>query len=456
MKTVFYGAISAIALSCNVHAAAIDFSTAWYQVAQKNDALLAKKEQVKHSEALQDAAKSLYLPNVDITGSYTYFDKPIEVDTSGVGEKLTGTPLAGLAGLIPHSIPLTNQDFVHSSLNAVWPVYTGGRITAAQDIRQAQVDEAESNYNLATRHTFTQLVQYYFGVVLSEQVYQVRLDAVDALADHLNHAVKFEQQGQIAKVERLMAQVSLDKAQIEAQKALRDDEIAKLALTKMLKQQDSVLPTTPLFVNNSVTSVTPYLSKTLTDHPAIAILNAKREQAKGAVDMASAKHLPEVMLYGNYNLYSDDSATGELLPEWMVGVGVRIPIIERSGTSQEVMAAKSSVRQVDLLQMQMQQDLSILVEKTYAEMSQALEEYNSLASSQALSEETVVLRQKAFGQGLSTSLEVADAQLYATSIRVQRLSASYNYVKSLAQLLSVSGDIERFMDYLQINGIEVK
>ncbi|PKH05532.1 TolC family protein [Moritella sp. Urea-trap-13] len=445
MKIVFYGVITAIALSCNVQAAAIDFSTAWYQVAQKNDALQAKKEEVKYSQALQDAAKSLYLPNVDITGSYTHFDKPISVDTPPVGN------------FIPSfNVPLTNQNFAHSSLNAVLPVYTGGRITAAQDIRQAQVDEAQSNYNLATRATFTQLVQYYFGVVLAEQVYQVRLDAVDALADHLNHAVKFEQQGQIAKVERLMAQVSLDKAQIEAQKSLRDYEIAKLALTKMLKQQDSVLPTTPLFVNNSVTSVTPYLTKTLTDHPGIAILNAKREQAKGMVDMASAKHLPEVMLYGNYNLYSDDSATGELLPEWMVGVGVRIPIIERSGTSQEVVAAKSSVRQVNLLQMQMQQDLSILVEKTYAEMSQALEEYNSLASSQALSEETVVLRQKAFSQGLSTSLEVADSQLYATSIRVQRLSASYNYVKSLAQLLSVSGDIDHFMDYLQINGIEVK
>jgi len=456
MKTVFYGVISAIALSFNVQAAAIDFSEAWYQVAQKNDALLAKKEEVKHSEALQDAAKSLFLPSVDITGSYTYFDKPVEVDTSGIGAKLNGTPLAGLAGLIPNAIPLTNQDFAHSSLNAVLPVYTGGRVMAAQDIREAQVDEAQSNYNLATRNTFTQLVQYYFGVVLSEQVYEVRLDAADALNDHLNHAIKLEQQGQIAKVERLMAQVSLDKAQIEAQKALRDYEIAKLALTKMLKQQESVLPTTPLFVNNSVTSVTPYLNKTLTDHPGIAILNAKREQAKGMVKIASAKHLPEVMLYGNYNLYSDDSATGELLPEWMVGVGIRIPIIERSGTSQEVVAAKSSVRQVNLLQMQMQQDLSILVEKTYAEMSQALEEYNSLASSEALSEETVVLRQKAFRQGLSTTLEVADAQLYATSIRVQRLSASYNYVKSLAQLLSVSGDIDRFMDYLQINGIEVK
>ncbi|MFT5881284.1 MAG: outer membrane protein TolC [Moritella sp.] len=453
MKTVFCTFISVVVLSLNVQAANIDFSQAWYQVAQKNDALQAKKEEVKHSEAMQQAAKSLYLPNVDITGSFTHLDKPVELDTSSLAQ-LGGMLHPGVP--FPTSVPLTNDNFGHASLNAVLPVYTGGRITAAQDIREAQVTEAEGNYNLAERSTFNQLVQYYFGVVLSEQVYQARLDAVDALNDHFEHAIKLEQQGQIAKVERLSAQVALDNAKIEARKSLRTDEIAKLALTKMLKKQESVLPTTPLFVNNSASSVSPYLSKTLMGHPAIQILNAKKDQANGMVTMASAKHLPEVMLYGNYSLYGDDSAAGDLLPDWMVGVGIRIPLIERSGTSSEIVAAKSKARQVSYLRAQMEQDLTIFVEKTYAEMTQALEEYNSLASSQSLSEETVVLRKKAFSQGLSTSLDVVDAQLFATSIRVQRLSASYNYVKSLGQLLAVSGEINSFMDYQQINGIEVK
>ena len=430
----------------------VEFSQAWYQVVQKNDALQAKQEEVKHSQALQQAAKSLYLPQIDVTGSYTRFDKPVELDTSGLASELP--PM--FSSLIPSGVPVTKDGFGHSSVNALLPVYTGGRITAAQAIRAAQVDEAKSNYNLAQRNTFTKLVDYYFGVVLAEQVYQARLDAVDALSNHLNHAVKLEQQGQIAKVERLSAQVSLDRAKIEAQKALRENEIAKLALTKLLKSRTSIFPITPLFVNNSLVSVTPFLTKTLQDHPAIAILDAKRKQAKGQVSMANAKHLPTVALYGNYNLYEDDSVAGGLIPDWMVGVGIKIPILERSGTSSEVVAAQSSVRQVNLLSMQMNQDLTILVEKTYAEMSQALEEYNSLESSETLSAETVVLRQKAFSQGLSTSLEMVDAQLFATSIRVQRLSASYSFIKAMARLLAVSGDIDNFIDYLQINGIEVK
>lgn len=453
MKIAFSN-IALLLFSLNTQAGHIEFSEAWYQVVQKNDALQAKQEEIKYSQAMQDAAKSLYLPQVDITGSYTYLDKPLELST-GIPEG-TVLPLPGGALPLPSSIGLTNQEFGHSSVNVMLPVYTGGQITAAQDIRAAQVDEARGNYNLAQRNTFTQLVEYYFGVVLSEQVYQARLDAVEALSNHLNHAMKLEEQGQIAKVERLSAQVSLDKAKIEAQKAFRTDEISKLALTVMLKEHFTVYPTTPLFINNEVGPILPFLEKTLKDHPGIEILQSKREQAKGMVKMASAKHMPTVALYGNYNLYEDDSVAGELVPEWMVGIGVKIPIIERNGSSDELVAAHSSVRRVGLLNTQMQQDLTVLVEKTYAEMMQALEEYNSLLSSEMLAQETVMLRKKAFSQGLSTSLEVVDAQLFATSIRVQRLSASYNYIKALAQLLSVSGNIDSFMNYLRINGIEVK
>lgn len=426
----------------------IDFKQAWHQVQNLNDGLRAQKEDITRSQALKTAAKSLYLPSVDITGSYTYFDDPVALDTSDIA--------AALPIPIPNSFPITNSDFAHSSINVLMPVYTGGQITAAQDIRAAQLSESLDNYTLSKQNTFVRLVQYYFGVVLSEQVYAVRVDSVNALTKHLNHAIKLEEQGQIAKVERLSAQVSLDKAKVEASKALKDKEIALVALNSILKETNEVFATTSLFVNNTITKVDPFLKKTLNQHPGLKILNAKGRQARGMVDIASSKHLPKVMLYGNYTLYADDSVTGQLVPEWMVGIGIKIPIIERSGGSHEVVAAQSSVNKVSLLRDQMEQNLTVMVKQTFARMTQALNEYNSLASSEELSAETVSLRQKAFKQGLSTSLDVVDAQLFASSIRVQRLAASYKYVTTLAQLLSISSETHSFMDYQHINGVKVQ
>ena len=56
----------------------------------------------------------------------------------------------------------------------LWPLFTGGRIDAAQDIRQAQVSEAEQLLVLKQQSTFESLSQTYFGVVLAAQVVQTK------------------------------------------------------------------------------------------------------------------------------------------------------------------------------------------------------------------------------------------------------------------------------------------
>ncbi|MEH6532975.1 MAG: TolC family protein, partial [Photobacterium frigidiphilum] len=97
-----------------------------------------------------------------------------------------------------------------------------------------------------------------------------------------------------------------------------------------------------------------------------------------------------------------------------------------------------------------------LVEKTYREANQSLEEYNGLKSSLALAEENVRLREKAFSQGLSTSLDVVDAEMYLAGVKTQRLAAAYQYVISLSRLLAVSGEMNSFNQYQQYQGLEVK
>ncbi|QSA18409.1 TolC family protein, partial [Vibrio furnissii] len=59
------------------------------------------------------------------------------------------------------------------------------------------------------------------------------------------------------------------------------------------------------------------------------------------------------------------------------------------------------------------------------------------------------LRQKAFSQGLSTSLDVVDAELYLASIRTQQAAAGFNYLISLTKLLAISSEMTTFPQYTQ-------
>ncbi|MGL5498467.1 MAG: TolC family protein [Aeromonas sobria] len=449
----------------SAQAQTVSFGEAWTRVIQQDVGLAAEQAGVDRAKQLREAAKDMYLPKVDLGASYTHLDQPVELDMMDLNPIASHPELgAGLSKILgsmgvhlsPDDFvtPLTKQNVVTSSVKMLWPLFTGGRIDAAQDIRQAQVSEAQQLLVLKQQATFESLSQTYFGVVLAAQVVMTKQEIEEGLAHHLDHAKKLEAQGQIAKVERLSAQSAYDRARIDTQKSRRGLEIAELALGHMLKLP-SAEPGSGLFVNKELPGLDGLVSQTLEVHPGLKLLSAKQEQAKGMIRMEKGKYAPEVFMFGNYNLYEDDSLASKTAPDWLVGVGVSMPLISRDGRSETVQAAKSAELQVNLLQAKTRQDLELLVEKTWREAAQGLEEYQSLSSTQALAEENVLLRDKAFGQGLSTSLDVVDARNQLAGVKTQRAAAAYQYVVSLARLLALSGQMNSFNQYQHGQVIEV-
>ncbi|WIH25293.1 TolC family protein [Photobacterium damselae] len=466
-------ALALFALSPVVgQAESVSFSQAWQTVVSQNEGLAAERTKVDQAKYLQDAAWDLNLPQVSVGANYTRLDDNIEISPSDLFSSMpaSGTDagkvisqlaeqLSKLTGTDFNSLftsQITDKDVFTSSIRAIWPIFTGGRINAAQAIAEGKTEEAKYMLAMKKQATYEDLSRFYFGVVLAEQVYKTRQEVEAGLKQHFEHAVKLQQQGQIARVERLQAEAAYDKAKVETQKSKRDLEIVQVALTKLLNASSPITPTTTLFTNEQLPNLDSFLSQTLTTYPGLHLLDAKRKQANGLIDVEKGKYYPEVYLYGNYNIYDGHSLAAELTPDWAVGVGVNIPLIDNTGRSGKLKAAHSAVSQVNHLQAQAKQDLSVLVEKTYKEANQALEEYQGLQSSLNLANENVRLREKAFSQGLSTSLDVVDAELFLASIKTQRLAASYQYITSLTRLLAISGQMSEFNQYQKYRGLEVQ
>lgn len=466
-------ALALFALSPVVgQAESVSFSQAWQTVVSQNEGLAAERTKVDQAKYLQDAAWDLNLPQVSLGANYTRLDDDVEISPSDLFSSMpaSGTDagkvisqlaeqLSKLTGTDFNSLftsQITDKDVFTSSIRAIWPIFTGGRINAAQAIAEGKTEEAKYMLAMKKQATYEDLSRFYFGVVLAEQVYKTRQEVEAGLKQHFEHAVKLQQQGQIARVERLQAEAAYDKARVETQKSKRDLEIVQVALTKLLNASSPITPTTTLFTNEQLPNLDSFLSQTLTTYPGLHLLDAKRKQANGLIDVEKGKYYPEVYLYGNYNIYDGHSLAAELTPDWAVGVGVNIPLIDNTGRSGKLKAAHSAVSQVNHLQAQAKQDLSVLVEKTYKEANQALEEYQGLQSSLNLANENVRLREKAFSQGLSTSLDVVDAELFLASIKTQRLAASYQYITSLTRLLAISGQMSEFNQYQKYRGLEVQ
>jgi outer membrane protein TolC len=410
-------------------------------VRNKSDALSASKDDVLRSKLKSSSAKSMYLPSISVTGSYTHLDKPFDIDTGKISalSSSLSMPIP-----IPSTIDLSKDDIFLANLHLLWPLYTGGKIDAMQDIYASRVDEAKALGEMQKDKTFLKLVKYYYGVVLANSLYKTRLDAQKALSLHLQHAQKLKEQGQIAKIEVLNARVKLDAAKIECTKAKHKLEIATQALFSMLK--DAQMPLSSLFISADAKTKEYYKDETLLHYSGLDILDAKEKESASLVNIKKANWHPEVMAYGNYNLYKDDSPLMKSAPNWMVGVIVKFNILQRKDRTKEIQATHLLNSKVKSLKAQAIEDLKILVEKTYNEMQLYKDEYNSLDSSLDLAYENYRLRGIAFKEGLATSVEVVDAQLFLSAIKTKRLNALYNYVQKISQLSVLSGNRDMFFD----------
>ncbi len=439
-----------------IEAQELTIDQAWQLAQEKNDGLKASQNSVKHSELMKEAAVSMmYMPKVDLRGSYTHLSEPVGLDFSDPLNAIANgiAPGSGTLTSDEATLDLSEQDIFLANLSIIWPVFAGGKTLYLSDIREAQIDASKAKLELSKQKAFIQLVKYYYGAEMGRAYYETRLEVEEAFSKHFEHAQKMQEQGQIAKVELLNAKVQYDKAKTETIKAHHKFTIATSALNKLLKEQQVTI-TSALFINEAIKIKEHYIQSAIQNYPALHLLDAKRKQTSSVVSMQRANYMPTVVAFGNYNLYRDDSIIAESAPDWFAGVAVNINLLSATGRSEKYEAAKIIDQQINLLQHQAEQDIAILVEKTYNEVILYLDEYKALDSSLELAEENVKLRRIAFASGLSTSLELNDAELFLAGTKTERLNVAYNYIQKLSQLMILSESSERFME-LAASGEEV-
>ena len=440
-------------------AADLGFTAAWERLVATSETLAAAQSVLDQARGKRAAARDLYLPEIEATANYLRLDDKVTLSPNDLlastegGERLaplldatarsSGFSMAALDAALTSTIARREQRQL--ALRGTWPLYAGGRIDAAQDIAAAAEKEAAEGLEAARREQFATLARLYFATALAKESLTIKEASERNLAAHLEHAIRLAEQGQIARVERLQAEAARDKARVERRKAERDLEIATLALGRLLKSDTPLSPSQVAAIDCPLPPLSEILTGTIDQGPMLAALRAKAEQAEGSITIEKGKYHPSLALFGTYNLFEEEDLTGKVMPDWLVGVGLKVPLLERSGRSGNLQAATSSLERLHHLEEQARNDLTVLVERTHRQAAQAEEEYRGLASSLALAEETVALRHKAFAQGLATSLDVVDADLFLTGVKTQRSVAAHGFLTHLALLYGGAGLIHSFL-----------
>ena len=446
-KPVLPGIVAAalLALAQAAHAdAGVDYAEAWRRVRATAGSVNGARLDFQAKQLQAEALRRIDGPDVRLSGFAGRVSTTLSVDTGAIAQ-LANPVLDSLPPLPGMNLPDVPQalnvdrvfDVRSLGLSTVWPLYTGGRLDAVKQIAAGRADEAGASVQAALDDASTQLAQRYFTVQLARKAWQLRSAAVEVAKEHQRMALKMERTGLIAKVERLKADVAVDNALREAAKAGSDLEIAQLALRRLLDAPDAVLPATPLFVHAQPPgSLASFIDAAMASNAAWKQIASKRKQADGAVQLQGRAFSPTVIGIANYNLNRGSSSRAN----WLVGVSVSVPLVERIDRARMISAARLEQQRVEVAAEQAGRDIPTLAESQWRTMEDARLRYLSMGSAIELAYETRRLAQVGFQNGQATSTDVADASLNYTKASLERSQAAYEYVMALARLLGTAGD----------------
>jgi outer membrane protein TolC len=358
-------------------------------------------------------------------------------------------PTVPSAAVPPFLLDVQNNAFLKGQATAFWPLYTGGRISAAQRAGAAGEAEAQAALRQTENSLFGELVRRYYSLQLARTVQTTRAAVLAGVEQHLRRAIRLEEEGFINRADRLHADVARAEAHREKQKSDRHVEIAGLALAGLMATDataPAVLPASALFVVTSpLEDVATFLAAGAAHQPALATLAARRTQASEGIKVETGRLRPEVYLFGAKELNRGDLTLLE--PDWAAGIGVRFSLWDRTDRPNRIRAARALERRVGLLEADTSRQLRTLIEKNHREVQSAQDQFASLDATLALAREHLRVRQAAFAEGQGTSLEVIDAQLALARVETERARAAHDFVAALAALLEATGQPTRFFTY---------
>lgn len=433
----------------------LNLKDSYQKALQNSDGLKASKSAVDKARKLKSGAYMLFAPSVDIMGNYTFMEK------TSIGIDLP--PQVALMGLpTTLSMDLHKNHFAFGVINAMYPLYTGGKRLYALKMADLNIQDSEFLMQLNQINIFEKVIKAYFGVKLNAEVYQtLRSVEMSALA-HLNNAKMLQENGQIAKIEYLSAKVEYDKAKNKAFEARNALDIALLSF-KTILHDEAIMQSVTLDENGEIINLTltsqldistsplkslqSYKDMAIASYPALKSIEIKRLQAQELSKIELSSFMPTIGLYGGYVIKDNNTMLNRAIPSWFVGVSAKLSLISTSGRIFKYQASKIAQNEVSYLHSQAKSDILLLIETTYKEVLSAKESFINNTSTIQLASENLKLQEEAFINGMASTVQVSDARNQLSFAKIQAQNAKYAYIVALAKLYAVSNDIDGFFKF---------
>jgi outer membrane protein TolC len=295
-----------------------------------------------------------------------------------------------------------------------------------------------------TREDITASVVLQYHLVLRAIAIRDAAKARVALAERLsNLAANQQKTGVGLSIDATRAQVELQNERqnlIDAETQVHTTLYVLAELLDLPPNNDVEAADTLEFYELPTYDITTTIAKALTTRPEMRSIESQQSIAALSRKSASEQRLPQLEFSGHW--YYQGEHFSDAIPAYSYLLGLEIPVFTGG-------RIRAEVAQADLQQKQVEERKKALESRIVREVKSAIEELESARSAVEvanlglqLSNEEVAQAQRRFAAGITTNVEVVQAQDALARANTNQIEALFRFNQSRANLARAMGEVE--------------
>lgn len=425
-----------------------------YTVDEAIKTALLNNQQQKISAQDQAVAEAKY--KQALSANYPTLDLTLAAnrkDQSFIDDVNYNFDISALSFLFPPGTPtslpvkythtIMGRDTETAKIEAIYPLYTGGKITALQKQAKAGVKNAKEASKLTNDKIAYNVKKYYAAVILSQKIQKLMQDTVDRMQAtyELTEAFYKGKSMKVKKTDYLRAKMMLLSMKSILTSLKNATQLAKSALSFEMGLGGS----TPInIMENSYktyklgSSLKDYYQKLYTYNHMIKQTNIGLEAMDAKIDEAKSGYFPNVALYANARSLHNNKDGGIINSQnndsWNIGVAITYNIFSGGLTTAQEQTARAEKLKLKSQQAYLKSGLKLKAKKAFLNAKTAQNQVKIMREAVEVAKENSDLNFRAYKEEMVETKDVIESQFMSSLTQASFYKAQYASLINEAEL----------------------
>ncbi len=383
-----------------------------------NREILVAMEKIKEARQRVREAKAGYLPTVDLSGTYTRLSEVPSMSIPDYG-----------------SIEVGKADNYMSKLTFSQPLYTSGSLNYANKGASLYYQKSEEDLRNVQSKVTLEVKKAFYTYLLAEENVEVTEAALDQSRRHLAIVEGLFKVGVVSKFDLLRTRVEVANLKPDLIQARNNLRLSRESLANLLSlsstslKLEGELSFEPLKISLEVA-----IARALKERSDLKNLKLQKEMSEVAVKLTEVQNRPRLALIGNYQYQNPSGGEDEWGEDWNLNLVLSIPLFDGWANRARVAQRRSQIKQIDLSLRGLEAGIDLEIKKAFWDLEASEERIYAQEKNIEQAEEALSIADVRYKSGAITNLEVLDAQLALTRVRVGYLKALYDHNVARAEL----------------------